>query len=208
MAIRWDHFVSQYDAARFVPSADGRDIRHVSFVREFASVVSLLQDKTNNVIALYRDISRAVEDLATCAYTADAFSELLGKVQAAIDRLNLEGYANLEQWVQRLDLKIEGILRGRVEAVLKVWCEEFERSDEGDSRALGTGKRRGEKRGGADKFVESSMALHPIVHEIRIQNQVIFLDPPIEHARGTWVQTLHDWLGMCLDVVGRCDERY
>ncbi|VDB86807.1 unnamed protein product [Peniophora sp. CBMAI 1063] len=200
MAIRWDHFVSQYDAARFVPSADGRDIRHVSFVREFASVVSLLQDKTNNVIALYRDISRAVEDLATCAYTSDAFSELLGKVQAAIDRLNLEGYANLEQWVEKLDLKIEGILRGRIEAVLKVWCEEFERSDEGDSR-LTTGKgRKGDRRGGqgADKFTESSMAtaLHPIVHEIRIQNQVIFLDPPIEHARGTWVQTLHDWLGV------------
>lgn len=43
------------------------------------------------------------------------------------------------------------------------------------------------------------MTLKPIVHEIRIQNQVIFLDPPIEYARKTWVQQLHDWLGMyCL----------
>ncbi len=39
------------------------------------------------------------------------------------------------------------------------------------------------------------MALKPIVHEIRIQNQVIFLDPPIESARQTWLQQLHDWLG-------------
>ena len=39
------------------------------------------------------------------------------------------------------------------------------------------------------------MTLKPIVHEIRIQNQVIFLDPPIEYARSTWIMQLHDWLG-------------
>ena len=40
------------------------------------------------------------------------------------------------------------------------------------------------------------MTVKPIVHEIRIQNQVIFLDPPIEYARATWVKQLHDWLGI------------
>lgn len=39
------------------------------------------------------------------------------------------------------------------------------------------------------------MSVKPIVHEIRIQNQVIFLDPPIEYARQTWVRQLHDWIG-------------
>jgi hypothetical protein len=39
------------------------------------------------------------------------------------------------------------------------------------------------------------MSLKPIVHEVRIQNQVIFLDPPIEYARSTWIRQLHDWLG-------------
>ncbi len=43
--------------------------------------------------------------------------------------------------------------------------------------------------------LEGSLTLKPIVHEIRIQNQVIFLDPPIEYARHTWIQQLHDWLG-------------
>ena len=101
MNIGWEHFVSQYDAARFV-SSDGRDTRHIQFVREFASVVSVLQvcgllwalglktlltvqqDKTNNVIDLYKDILRAVEDLATCSYTEDAFTELLSRIQSAV----------------------------------------------------------------------------------------------------------------------------
>lgn len=104
MNIRWDHFVNQYDTSRYVAAADGRDNRHIQFVREFAGVVSILQvsfipgffwhlstfslcslqDKTNSVIDLYKDILRAVEDLATCSYTTEAFSELLGKVQAAV----------------------------------------------------------------------------------------------------------------------------
>lgn len=99
MGIGWEHFVSQYDAARFV-SSDGRDTRHIQFVREFASVVSVLQvrfkvsgpsvplmawqDKTNSVIDLYKDILRAVDDLATCSYTTDAFTELLSRIQAAV----------------------------------------------------------------------------------------------------------------------------
>lgn len=43
--------------------------------------------------------------------------------------------------------------------------------------------------------METHMTVKPIVHEIRIQNQVIFLDPPIEYARATWIKQLHDWLG-------------
>ena len=47
----------------------------------------------------------------------------------------------------------------------------------------------------AVQFLEGHMTVKPIVHEIRIQNQVIFLDPPIEYARQTWVKQLHDWIG-------------
>jgi len=43
MNIRWDHFVGQYDTARYVTTADARDNRHIQFVREFTSVVSVLQ---------------------------------------------------------------------------------------------------------------------------------------------------------------------
>ena len=35
--------MNQYDTSRYVSSADPRDNRNVQFVREFASVVSILQ---------------------------------------------------------------------------------------------------------------------------------------------------------------------
>ncbi|KAG6887387.1 hypothetical protein C0992_012466 [Termitomyces sp. T32_za158] len=196
MNIRWDYFVNHYDTARYPSNADGRDNRHIQFVREFASVVSVLQDKTNNVIDLYKDITHAVEELATCPYTAEAFSELLTKVQAAIDRLNLEGYANLEHWVAELDKKIEGVLLQRLTQIIHVWCAEFD--DDGDDRRdlRDAIIKRRDKRLKEEKFLEVNMTLKPIVHEIRIQNQVIFLDPPIEYARSSWIKQLHDWLGV------------
>ncbi|KAJ3507185.1 hypothetical protein NMY22_g17007 [Coprinellus aureogranulatus] len=208
MNIRWDYFINQYDTARYAAGSGSSssavaDNRHIQFVREFASVVSVLQDKTNSVIDLYKDvILRNVEELATCAYTSEAFSELLGKVQAAIDKLNLEGYANLEHWVSELDKRIEGILLQRLRQIIDVWCTEFDRSDDGDDGGA-AGKRRGvvgavggDRRSKDEKFMEHHMTIKPIVHEIRIQNQVIFLDPPIEYARATWIQQLHDWLGV------------
>ncbi|KAG6329443.1 hypothetical protein ID866_9648 [Astraeus odoratus] len=53
----------------------------------------VLQDKTNNVINLYGNILRAVDDLATCD----------------CDRSPQLG-ASLEHWVTKLDQRIEGIL--------------------------------------------------------------------------------------------------
>ena len=140
-----------------------------------------------------------------------------------IDRLNLEGYANLEHWVSELDKRIEGILLQRLTHIIQVWCSEFDRTDDDGrrdallsrdlaKRRVGKGGREEKVRhprsesdvGGADvwcgisQFVEGNITIKPIVHEIRIQNQVIFLDPPIEFARSTWVKQLHDWLGAYL----------
>lgn len=131
------------------------------------------QDKTNNVIDLYKDILRNVEDLATCPYTPEAFSDLLGKIQAAIDKLNLEGYANLEHWVSELDKRIEGILLQRLTQIIQVWCSEFGRTDEGDGLiprrevvVVGGGKRRGAAVGvggvGDKKFSKDEKVRNPL----------------------------------------------
>lgn len=130
----------------------------------------------------------------------------------------MEGYANLEHWVAELDKRIEGILLQRLTHIIQVWCSEFDRTDDGDTRRDPpplrdiTNKRRAgkgvreEKVGNivllrkgvltrSPQMLEGNMTVKPIVHEIRIQNQVIFLDPPIEYARSTWIKQLHDWLG-------------
>ena len=69
-----------------------------------------------------------------------------------IDRLNLEGYANLEHWVAELDKRIEGILLQRLTHTIQVWCAELDRVDDSDTRRDllpvrdFANKRRGDKR--------------------------------------------------------------
>ena len=52
-----------------------------------------------------------------------------------IDRLNLEGYANLEHWVARLDERIEGTLLHRLTSIIQLWCAQFERNDDREDSA-------------------------------------------------------------------------
>lgn len=82
--MQWDHLVNAYDTHRFLPGSDSRESRHFVYVREFASVVSLLQDKSAALIDISKDISRIVEELGTCDYRAEAFSALLGQVQKTV----------------------------------------------------------------------------------------------------------------------------
>ena len=38
-------------------------------------------------------------------------------------------------------------------------------------------------------------ALQVSIHELKLQNQTIYLDPPIEQARESLYRQFHDWLG-------------
>ena len=64
---------------------------------------------------------------------------------AQIDRVNLEGYANLEHWVAELEKQIEGILYQRLALIIQMWCAEFDRADDSDTRRdlLGMSRVRG-----------------------------------------------------------------
>ena len=81
-----------------------------------------------------------------------------------IDRLNLEGYANLEHWVSELDKSIEAILLQRLKQVIQVWCQEFDKTDDGDMRRDMPmrdimNKRRGDKRMKEEKVNENILPL-------------------------------------------------
>lgn len=110
---------------------------------------------------------------------------------AQIDRLNLEGYANLDAWVAELDKRVELVLVERLRKVIETWCELMAANAEPvDSSNTTQSKPKVETHG------EASLAIKPVTHEIRIRNQVIYLDPPVEKARADWYAQLQHWLGV------------
>ncbi|RUP48413.1 dynein heavy chain [Jimgerdemannia flammicorona] len=209
----WEYFVSTYDAMRPMSfknvTFDKRDEVHVMFVREFANVVSSFQDKVDALIGYYEDINKAIGEMETCPYQVEPFEEALNKIQKIIDKLNLESYSNLDEWVAQQDKRIEDVLIGRLEQAIEAWTQVFAADDEStatETTAVQGGQKRKRKGGRKDDEeeekekpvlkVQVKPALKPLVHEIRIRNQVMFLDPPIEQARASWYYQLHDWLAI------------
>ncbi|SCV72617.1 BQ2448_4154 [Microbotryum intermedium] len=238
MNVRWEHVVNSFDSrhalSTYLPGSTSTTStsnevaigggKHGVYVREFASVVSAFQDRTDALIDMYAELTRTIDNLATCAYDPASFAGLLESVQKTIDQLNLEGYANLDAWVAGLDTKIEAILLTRLRAVIDRWCVEFRREvDQGQSGGERVAPRKrvatstggvakdgtaAATTGGAPAVEGDGLQLESVVHEIRIQNQVIYLDPPIERARQSWYSQLHRWLGVVCGLKRIQSSRY
>lgn len=230
MGLKWQYFVTSVhtDAAASQQgmAIDSHEGRNAAFVHEFAAVVGLYQEKVEALILLNGEINSAVRQLSTCAYSDENFTEILDRIQGIIDRLNLDNYANLEQWVAGLDQRLEQVLITRLSSAIQSWIKEFNRlpassdADDSDSEDVG-GKRKHAATSGEDTKqsrrrlqlglgVDTSEGdraedgndaganvipkLRTLVHELRIKNQVMFLEPPLENARASWVQQLHTWL--------------
>lgn len=103
------------------------------------------------MLVYHRSVHGTLEPYSGCRTYRVIFLHLLLKcAHVQIDRLNLEGYANLDHWVAELDKKIEGILLQRLKHVAQAWCTEFDRtSDDGEMRRDPIpSKRRGDKQRG------------------------------------------------------------
>ncbi|KAJ2806040.1 dynein heavy chain, partial [Coemansia guatemalensis] len=218
MALKWQYFVTSASlyTSSGLNSMDVHDNRNASFVREFAAVVSLFQEKVEALITLNDSINAAVRELSSCPYTEQNFRDILDRIQGLIDRLNLDNYANLEQWVCELDVRLEQVFTARLSHAVQAWIREFTRApvqgDDSDGEAAGDvriarrlqrsmgvdsrdlpAKHTGD--GGAGAEAEEVVPqLRPVVHELRIKNQMMYVDPPLENARASWIQQLHAWL--------------
>lgn len=148
-SLRWEHFANTYESHRamtYLPgsggSSDGRENKQVVFVRQLASLVSLFQDKTNEVIEIQKEVLTLVEELHGCLYTTSEFSKRLQAIQATIDKLNLEGYPNLDEWVAGVDAKIMDVFEERLRMISLAWCNEFSRESKDKSgRAINNKKK-------------------------------------------------------------------
>ncbi|CAG8458261.1 9384_t:CDS:2, partial [Cetraspora pellucida] len=211
ITFEWKYFVDTYDR-NFRGALDSPENQHVTFVREFANTVSEFQDKVDALIADYENISRLIEDLKTCAYQMKKLNSNLEKIQKLIDRLNLESYSNLDAWVAQLDKRIETVLSQRLQHAISSWTTEFMTSNDDSinttepishessvSKVIKNTRRRNIRNDSIDgerpltAKAEKPVLAHSI-HIVRIKNQVIYLDPPIEDARTKWYNQLHEWL--------------
>lgn len=62
----------------------------------------------DDLLLIEEKIDLEVRSLETCMYDMKTFSEILNRVQKAVDDLNLHSYSNLPIWVNKLDIEVSG----------------------------------------------------------------------------------------------------
>ena len=214
--LKWESFLHSYDthvkhgpvlagspAARSV-IAGPSESKHVQFVRDFATAASLLQSKTSALQSIYDNVQNAINEIQTCLYDAPTFSARLEIIQTAVDQLNLENYTNLAFWVSDMNQTIEKVLIERLHQAMHAWVESFN-----GSRTEKTNDNGARGKSPADDDQKPNVpSLRNLVLEILMRNQVVYLDPPIESTRASWLSQLHEWLAVVCNLPMIMSSRY
>lgn len=216
ITLKWESFVHSFDlhvkqTPMFAGGSNSRSVsgvrgesKHVQFVRDFAATASLLQDKTSTLQGINETIQTALHDLQVCPYDASAFNTRLESIQTAVDQLNLANYANLPFWVGEINQSIEHILMERLRKAMQIWIETFVRSRSGTTNDTDTRK----EVAAVEEDEANVPKLRHLILEVLMRNQVVYLDPPTEFARASWLAQLHEWLGVACNLPFIKSSRY
>ncbi|DAA79594.1 TPA_exp: Uncharacterized protein A8136_0367 [Trichophyton benhamiae CBS 112371] len=214
LPLRWESFIHSYEihvkqglangsADPSVSSGRGES-KHVQFVREFAISTSVLQSKTATLATMDDNIQKAILALKTCPYDVTVFRNRIDQIQIAIDKLNLENYANLGYWVANLNTKIETILQDRLRGAIRRWIASFQHAGDEQSGTGHTIEASGNKEEQDTSYIQFPKSLH----EISMKNQVMHLDPPLEYARASWFAHFDEWVGVLCNLEKIKSSRY
>uniref|UniRef100_A0A8C1TYY4 Cytoplasmic dynein 1 heavy chain 1 n=1 Tax=Cyprinus carpio TaxID=7962 RepID=A0A8C1TYY4_CYPCA len=173
------------------------------YVQRLAETVFNFQEKVDDLLLIEEKIDLEVRSLETCMYEHKMFTEILNRIQKAVDDLNLHSYSNLPIWVNKLDIEIERILGVRLQAGLKAWTQVLrgQMEDRADVDMDTEAPQVSHKPGGEPKIKN-------VIHELRITNQVIYLNPPIEDCRYRLYQEMFAWKMVILSLPRIQSQRY
>lgn len=128
----------------------------------------------------YEVIESTIQSISSCPLKENVLSQKLETIQEVIDDFNKRDVSNLHVWVPELNIQLEVIFAKRLETLVQDWVKEFvnfTNSEDQDERNV--------------NYITEEMRL-----ELKSENNVFFLDPPLEHAKFTWIQEFHRIVGL------------
>ena len=176
--LRWDSFIHSYEL-HIKAKTPSNDSAHVQYVRDLATAVTTMQNKTATLTSLDQSIQQAISEMKTCPYSARNFQAQVDIIQNAVDKMNLESYSNLLAWVSQLNVQLYGMFEDRLQAALKYWTTSFTSTD-------------AQYPVSEEQIYDVQFAQTQI--EIMMNNQTVFVDPPLNFVRASWIHQLEDWL--------------
>lgn len=209
LPLKWESFaqapdlpISQDSGSVDTPEGNADNVRnnskHALFAKDFALSMSVLQDKTTTLASMHEIVETTISIMRTSPFEFEAFQHDLGVLQSTVDKLVLEGYVNVEIWVANMNAVLVNLLLERLTKALDVWIAAFgsklsNPQDTDDNSLLIDGF--------AHREGHAVPIFEPLVHEVVTRYNTIYLDPPLEIARQSWLAQMHDWIGRVCGLV-------
>ncbi len=107
-------------------------------------------------------------------------------IQKIIDEFNFKEFSNLTKYTEYVDEKIIAILTHRLAKVIPEWVAEFQ------------------------NFEDSPNTLVNIrtIHEVKIKDQILYLEPSLSETRAYWYQAFHSQLEIICGLARVESSRY
>ena len=192
--LRWESFVHSYEMHVQQRPTDGSpnsvstvrsDSKHVQYVRDLSLAVSVLQTKTSTLQEVDKTIKTALTELKNCQYGYKTFEAKMDAIQNGVDKLNLENYTNLPAWVQQLNGILRSILQERLSSALAHWTMSF---SDATGQDVSTAQ--------VHEETTHRVSFPAILIEIMMNNQTIFVEPPLNFVKASWLSQLEEWLNV------------
>ena len=171
------------------------------FVQRFSERVLEYTDRVDELLDVARHIEQAVTQIETCMYGVTPFGETLSTIQKYVDELSLKQYSNLAGWVQLIDDEIAKRLAVRLDAAIREWTRALrgdaatrEDEDEHELEIVVGGRRIAAEDAKMSVKLGGDPNITPIVHELRIVNQLIHVTPCLEEARTNLFGQFGEWV--------------
>jgi dynein heavy chain 1 len=172
VGLKWESFVHAYDLKTHDRTLASTQSRHVRFVSDLDTAVTTLETRTEEILEIYANIDSSLNSLKSCAFDAEVFTMHLESIQEYVDKLNLEAYSNISDFVDSLNRKIKEIFVTRCEVAIEEWLAAFASAEKSTTKL--------------------AYPLKIQTHELTLKNQVISLNPPIETTRVYWLKNFHN----------------
>ncbi|EDQ85850.1 uncharacterized protein MONBRDRAFT_11532 [Monosiga brevicollis MX1] len=163
LAVSWEHF--KVEAA----------------IKDFCSNVLIFQDKVNMALDIAEQLEKLVQSVATSEYRSNVLLKIIERMQHLIEELQKRGYVNLNDWLARLEDRLEQQLANVLATALREWCVALREYDH-EALARGPRARRGSK---APRRI-----IAPILLEIAMYQEKLRIEPPPQHTRAALLRQL------------------
>jgi len=161
------------------------------YTRKLSEGVFQFQQKFTDLQSKTEQMDHMVEQLEDIDVCNDAeapvrLMDLFEKMQKNIDDMNLSGFSNMDTWVEGLNKNIEQRLVRCLNKLISEWLKQFKRWPNNGT----------------------SLIMEGAVHEMRIRNNLLTVEPQKEFAMSKWTKHFHDCLGMVCNLPKLQAARY